>query len=545
MLRGSIVEEVVRASGHIDVHVITGDLAPDADPVRRGPTGSTPLRRYVLAGATVALVTCFTGALRSQLLLPDVVAIYLGAIMVLSVRFPRGPAFFASVLSVAAYDVFFIPPFYTLTVNDLRHVLTFAMMFVTALLISTLTSRIRKQELAAQGRVERTAALLNLSRALGVAEDEKQAARAATEQLVSAFGGGSAVYVKRDTGVEVLSHIGQLDLGEAEESVVMWVLEHRKPAGRGTDTLPGARARYLPIATPERALGVLALSPHLASTLSGDQRAFVEAFVRQLAVALERAQLGEEARAAALRARTEEMRSSILSAVSHDLRTPLGTITGAATALRDQAGLPRATTRDLVDTICEEAERLERLVSNLVEMTRIESGAVTPKREWVPLEEIIGVALSRLESNLRGRRVATKLPDDLPLICVDPILIEQVLINLLDNAAKYSPAGTPIEIHAQGNGTLAVEVRDRGSGLPQGDEATVFERFFRHGGTSGVGLGLSICKAIVEVHGGRIMARQREDGGAVFRLELPLSETGPPAAPEAESSGASALGRAP
>ncbi|MCA9618543.1 MAG: DUF4118 domain-containing protein, partial [Myxococcales bacterium] len=288
LLRGSIVEEVVRASGSNDVHVITGDPAPDATPIHDAPREASALRAYVLAGVTVALATGLLGGLRSSLLLPDVVAVYLSVIMLLAVRFPQGPTFFASLLSVAAYDLFFIPPFYALTVDDLRHVLTFAVMLATAFLISTLSSRLRRQELAARERMERTAALLNLSRALAVARDDAQAAGAVTDQLVTSFGGGAAVYAQRGEDIAILAQAGNLQVGRSERSVVKWVLDHGKPAGRGTDTLPGAAARYLPLTTPEATLGALALSPELSSALSGDQRALLEAFARQLTVALER-----------------------------------------------------------------------------------------------------------------------------------------------------------------------------------------------------------------------------------------------------------------
>lgn len=250
----------------------------------------------------------------------------------------------------------------------------------------------------------------------------------------------------------------------------------------------------------------------------------------------ERLRLAEVARRAATMAKTEELRSVLLSTVSHDLRTPLAVITGAATALRDDPGLDAAVRRELLEDVCAEAERMERLIANLLEMTRLESGAVTPKREWVPLVEVVGAALARLERHLAGHTVRTVLPDALPLALVDPVLLEHLLVNLLENAAKYTPKGTLVELRAsrQPDG-LAVEVADSGPGLPPGEEERIFERFHRGAtaGSSGAGLGLAIARAIAQVLGGRLVASARPGGGAVFRLTLPFTERPPEMPPDA------------
>ena len=241
-----------------------------------------------------------------------------------------------------------------------------------------------------------------------------------------------------------------------------------------------------------------------------------------------------------LRATTEERRSSLLSALSHDLRTPLAAITGAATTLRDEsAAIDSAQQREMLETICEEADRLERLVRNLLDMTRLESGALVVKRQWMPLEEIVGSALTRLEAQLQGRPVRTDLPDDLPLVSADAVLLEQVFVNLLENAAKYTPDGSPIEIAARGHangqeGVITIEVSDRGPGVPPGSESRVFEKFFRgpQAGSTSAGLGLAICRGVVGAHGGTIVAANRPGGGAVFRMTLPIVGTPPPAPSE-------------
>jgi two-component system sensor histidine kinase KdpD len=259
-------------------------------------------------------------------------------------------------------------------------------------------------------------------------------------------------------------------------------------------------------------LGVLALAFERDQGARADQRDFLDVFARQGALALERARLADEAKHAALRARSEEMRSSLLSAVSHDLRSPLAAITGAATELRDGGTPEGGIRRELLDTICEEAERLERLVSNLLDMTRLDSGTLQVRREWFPLEEVVGSALTRLEAELRGRPIDVAIPSSLPLLAADPVLLEQLFVNLLENASVYTPAGSPIEIRAQASNGL-------------------FEKFVRgeHVGIPGAGLGLAICRGIANAHGGELVAENRPGGGAVFRLTLPVPNDPPPA----------------
>jgi len=233
------------------------------------------------------------------------------------------------------------------------------------------------------------------------------------------------------------------------------------------------------------------------------------------------------------------MRNTLLSAVSHDLRTPLAAITGAATALRDDwASVSAGERADLLDTVCQEAERLERLVANLLDMTRLEAGGLRLKREWVPLEELVGAALTRLDAKLGARKIVTSLPADLPLVSVDPVLLQQVLLNLLENAAKYTPPGSPIDIWAEATeATVVLCVGDRGLGIGAGDEERVFEKFFRgsHAGVSGVGLGLAICRGIVEAHGGTIRAENRAGGGAMFRIALPIVGRAPALPPDSQT----------
>ncbi len=549
-LRGSLLDELVRGSGDIDVHVISGDEG-EAEPGARRPRPAAPLAPsgFGWALVLVALATSAGWALRAVLALPDLVMLYLLVIMVVAIRFGRAPSVLTAALSVAGYDFFFVQPLYTFAVTDMRHVLTFAMMFGVGLLISDLTLRIRRQERSASERERRTAALYALSRRLTSASSEADAASTLAEHVAALFAcaaevrlaGANATLLALGRGGPALPH----DAGD--EGVARWVLDHGRPAGLGTDTLPGARVVCLPLRSGAEVLGVLLLAPNTGRALHVEDEDLLEAFAQQAALAIERARLVEDAKAAALRARTEEMRSSLLSAVSHDLRTPLAVITGAATSLRDEAtGMSDGQRRDLIDTICEEAERLERLVGNLLDMTRLESGGLTLKREWVPLEELLGAALGRLEDRLQGREIHTELPADLPFLLVDPVLLEQLFVNLLENAAKYTRPGSPIDVRAQSEpGSVVIEIADRGPGIPEAAREEIFQKFYRgpHVGISGVGLGLPICRGIAEAHGGSIEARDREGGGAVFRVTLPLVGPAPSLPPEPETDGLAASAR--
>ncbi|MFO0663690.1 MAG: sensor histidine kinase KdpD [Polyangiaceae bacterium] len=539
-LRGSLLDEIVRGSGDIDVHVIRGDEGVEKPRVESDRVAPVRWDAYGKAAMLILAATALALAVRSVFPLPDLIVIHLLAVMLAAIKYGRGPSVAAAALSVAAYDFFFVPPFYTFAVSDGRYILTFAMMFGVGLVVSELTARIRRQEHDALAREARTAALYALSRELGAAEDVTQASSAVARHAGTVFD-GEAFVLMGVQGSEELSTVASFPeearLEHKDRVVAKWTFDHGKVAGIGTDTLPGAAVFAAPLESPRGANAVLAVRPREGAPIRTEQREFLDGLCRQAALALERLRLAEEAGAAALRAKTEEMRSALLSAVSHDLRTPLAAITGASTSLRDDKGLDETVRADLLDAICSEAERLERLVSNLLDMTRLSSGAVTLKREWVPLDEIVSSALARLDKVLGARVVRTDLAPDLPLLSVDAVLFEQLFINLLENAVKYTPQGSPIEIAAKASDReVSIEVRDRGPGLPLAARELAFERFYRgaHVGVPGVGLGLSICRAIAQVHGGIIRAEDRPGGGAIFRITLPLPEGAPTMALEGE-----------
>lgn len=537
-VKGSLVNRLIRDSGDIEVNFIAGDDAPV-----KAPTESRSRKqRFNRVGVSLAcaLVTIATGLgvlMRSTVAQADLVMFFLLIIMIVAFRYGRTPSLVAAGLSVAAYDFFFVPPFYTFSVESGRHILTFIMMFGIGIVISSLTSRLRGQERGARIRETRTSALYSLSRELAAAEDEKRVAQVTAVHAAELFGGVAVVLLPN--GARPLSAVGashpDVVLTDEEVAVARWSMEHGQPAGKGTDTLPGSRLTCVPLQAGALTLGVLGLSTTSSELLEVEHRGFLDAIVRQAALAIERARLVEEAKSAALKIRTEEMRSALLSAVSHDLRTPLGAIMGAGTALRDDQGrLGPEQRSELCDAICNEAERMERLISNILDIVRLESGSIAPKREWIPLEETVGSALSRLESKLGSRDVKVNIPDDLPLLSADPVLFEQLFVNLFENVIKHGGSNSPVEVSAcMRDATLEITVADRGPGLPPNSENLVFDKFYRgpHARPGGVGLGLSICRGIVQAHGGTINAENRINGGALFRILLPAEKTPPTIVP--------------
>ena len=311
-----------------------------------------------------------------------------------------------------------------------------------------------------------------------------------------------------------------------ERSVARWAYDRGQRAGWGTQTLPGAEGLYLPLFTSKGTVGMLGLYPSSNRLpISPEQLHLLETFTNQTALAIERARLSEETERSQLQIETERMRNTLLSSVSHDLRTPLAAITGAASGMLQHKEDLDAHSRELAQIAYEEAERLNRLVGNLLDMTRLEGGGVRVEKEWQPLEEVVGTALMRLDAMLDDHPLTTHLPDDLPLVPIDSILIEQVLVNLLENAVKYTPSGTPIDLSAWAEDReVVVEVADRGPGLPPGEEERIFDKFYRVRPSiaGGAGLGLAICRAVIAAHGGRLWAANRPEGGASFRFTLPL-----------------------
>ncbi len=541
---GSMLDQLVRGSGDVDVYVISGDV--EGERVPRGPIASSPapFGEYVRAALVVGLATAAGFAVFGRLSLTDVAMVFLLGVALVASRYGRGPSIFASFLTIALFDFCFVPPRFTFAVSDVGYVVTFGVMLAIALIVSGLTLRIRAQAETARERERSTAALYALSRELAATRGEAQLVAATARHVRETFGTPAQILLP-DTAGRLAVPVGvppAYPIDEKEQSVAAWVFQRGQAAGAGTDTLPAAQGLYLPLVASSGTMGVLGVRPADPKRFQDPTlQRLLETFAGQAAVALERAMLAERAHREQVEIEAERLRTSLLSSLSHDLRTPLAAITGAASSLLEQASaLPEATRRDLLQTVLEESQRMNRLIGNLLDMIRVESGALQVQKEWQPLEEPVGVALIRLGDRLRDHPATVRLPPDLPLVPVDGVLIEQVFINLLENAVKYTPPGTPIDVSAEAiDGIVRVDVADRGPGIPPGEETRVFEKFYRAPSATaagGVGLGLTICRGIIMAHGGRIWAENRPGGGALFRFTLPLDGPPPPAGvPEPEA----------
>lgn len=533
-LFGSVLDEVVRGSGDIDVYVITGE---SGDAPARPPSGTgrsaPPPREWLLGIAGVGLATAVATLMFPRFNLVDLVMVYLLGIVFTASRASRGPTFLATLLSVAAFDFFFIPPVHTFTVDNVQYVVTFAVMFVVAFVISRLTSRVREQAEAVRQRERRTAALYHLSRELAREEGAERLSGIAVRHLSEVFSCRAVVLVPDDRGNLAVPTTGwhTYALDPRERGVAQWTFDHRQRAGMGTDTLPGAKALYLPLVAAAKTIGVVGILPGTtAEPFAPDRIHALESFVNPIAMALERAFLAEEARRALIKIETETLRNTLLSSVSHDLRTPLAAITGAGTTLlQNENSLDAEGRGELLRTIVEETTHLNRIIRNVLDMTRLESGTIQANREWQSLEELVGAVSHRMSGQFHDHPLDIRMPPDLPLIFCDGLLIEQVLRNLLENAVRHTPAGTTITLSASAEAKeVVVTVADRGPGIPPEERERIFEKFVRgrHAG-GGAGLGLAICRAIVAAHGGQIRVENQPTGGAAFTFNLPIGQAPP------------------
>lgn len=527
--RGSFIEEIIRGSGDIDVYATSGDSGEEPSRVSgaaRRREGAWP---YLASAGIAAFVSGLNWVVFGHENATDVGMVFLLGVVVAALRLGFGPSLFAALLSAASFVFFFTPPYFTFVMSEFTHVVTFIVMCLVAIVISDLGRRVRDQAEAARERERRTGVLYSVSRELARTAGVEALVQVAAGQIREVFSAHVVVYgpgAGDDLALLYRTTPGR-EPGPAEAAIVRWVFANTRDAGLGTDTLPGSHWLFVPLVGPGGGQGVLGLQPADPRLVeSPDQRRVLDALATQVATALERARLADENERRRVESERERLRNVLLSSVSHDLRTPLAAIKGSASALRRapyRIADPEA--MELISAIEDEADRLARRVRDLLDMMRLESGEVRLDREWQPLEEAVGAALNRLEAALGGREVVTRLPADLPLVRIDGQAIEQVLLNLIENALKYSGPGSPIEIAAtvQG-GDIVVEVADRGPGIPPGQEERLFEKFFRvddRGRAGGVGLGLAVCRAFVELHGGHIVAANRPDGGATFRFSLP------------------------
>ena len=491
------------------------------------------------AGTTVmVLLALGLGlALRQYLGSLNIALVFLTAVLGSATAYGLWPSLVASLLSVFAYNFFFLPPLYTTTIADPQNVIAMASFVIVAVIVSNLASRVRSQAIAARQRAQTTEQLSLFSRRLSAAVTLDDLLWATAYQIALMLKVRVVLLLGEDREpVLSASYPPEARLAEADLAAARWCWSNNRAAGRDCEAHPEASRLFLPMHTGRGVVAVIGLAADRpGALLSADQRRLLEALCDQTALAIERVHLARDVDRARLVAETDRLRTALLTSISHDLRTPLASILGSATSLKTQPeALDEAAKREMISTIQEEAERLNRFIGNLLDMTRLESGAIVPRSSMADLSEIVGSALERASRILEQHRIEVRLPADLPMLRLDVVLFEQVLFNLLDNAAKYTPAGSVIDFQArQGNGAVELRIIDEGEGIPAADLERIFDKFYRVHATDrrrvGTGLGLAICRGFVEAMGGHIEAGNRTDRpGAVFTLTLPVPREGPP-----------------
>jgi two-component system sensor histidine kinase KdpD len=484
-------------------------------------------KSYLWSALICAVFTLAVAPLKPLLDLANIVMVFLLAVVVVAVKFGRGPAVLAAFLTVVMFDFFYVPPRFSFSVSDAQYLLTFGVMLVVALVIGQLTAGLKFQARVARSREERVGALYAMSRDLSGALMPEQIAEIGARFLKSEFAAPAALMVAdlEDRLRGAVHSEGQPE--GMDTGVAQWAFDHDEAAGYGTNTLAAAPVLYVPLKAPMRMRGVLAIGTANPGRLAGpEQRRLLDTCASLLAISLERVHYVDVAQSVTVQMESERLRNSLLAAISHDLRTPLAALVGMAESLT-MMKLPGASAElETAHRMKDAALRMNSLVSNMLDMARLQSGPVQLNRQWQPLEEVIGTALKAMSGALDHRPVKVALADDLPLVSIDAVLFERVLCNLLENASKYTETMSPINIRAASSGEhVVITVDDTGPGLPKGKEQAIFDMFERgrkESSTPGVGLGLAICRAIVEAHGGTIRGETRPQGGARFTIELPL-----------------------
>jgi len=536
LLGTSVVSQIIRRSEPIDVYLV-GDSR--ATPLKREKAAakqpSYRWRRYLLGLALVVMSTLLGLALRPHVSPTSIIMIYLLSVVVSALYLGLGPAILVSILGVLAFDFFIIVPYLSFDVAETEYVFTLIVLLIIGIVVSYLMSRVRRQTRVARHREFETATLYALSRNLAATIGLQATIRAIISSVKDTFGRDAVVFLPDFHNKGTLKPHTEgpnLVIDKNEVAAAVWSFEHQKTVGHGTDTLPNAKALYLPLNTARGAVGVMALWVFdAASQLTIEQTRLSEAFADLAAVAIERTQLAEEARNAQILEATERLQTALLNSISHDLRTPLVSIIGVLSSLQEKGmGLDDIARRNLIQVASEEADRLNHLIANLLDVSRIEAGAIRISRQPSDVQEMIGVALEQLNSRSGSRPIKIDMPAELPFVSVDFGLIVQALVNIVDNALKYSSPDSPIDISGrQVAQQVEIAVADRGIGIPPEDLQRVFDKFYRvhrPDNVTGTGLGLSISKGIVEAHGGRIVAENRPGGGTIIRLTLPVAEAG-------------------
>lgn len=535
MTRGSVVHDLVRRAGNISVHVIPGDELPDEAPktgvqtaARSEPFNPLPYLKalgIVIVGLGAAVL------LQPRFGIENVDLVLLTAVVAVAVRYGLWPSLLASLAASLAYNFFFLPPVYTFTITDPTNVAAFFFFMLIAILVSNVAARVRTQADAAIGRIRTTEQLYAFSRKLAGTATLDDVLWASAYQIALMLKVRVVLLLPEDGLLTVKSGYPPEDqLDQADLAAANWAWSNDRSAGRGSDTLPGAKRLFLPMRTGRGPIGVIGIdNDRTGPLLTPDQRRLLDALVDQGALAIERVLLVEDMDRVKRTVESERLRSALLTSISHDLKTPLASVLGAASTMRDLAdALSDTEKRDLLATVIDESERLNRFIANLLDMTKLESGAIVPNTALHDLGEIVGSALRRASKILAAHKVELVLAADLPMLELDAVLFEQVLFNLLDNAAKYSRPETTIAINSRRDrDQVVLEVADEGAGIPPDELESVFDKFYRvqkgDHVRPGTGLGLAISRGFVEAMRGTIAAANRSDrSGAVLTIRLPV-----------------------
>jgi two-component system, OmpR family, sensor histidine kinase KdpD len=539
LMHGSVVRDLLRRCGNISVHAIAGEeLDKSAIPKKIVRTADHPepidLRPYGFSMLTAAAATAVSALLWPWIGTENTDLVYLTAVVATAVRFGLWPSLLASAVSALCYNFFFTEPYYTFAIADPRNVIAVVFFAIVAVVVSNVAARARTLAVTAMARARTTESLYAFSRKLssaGTLDDvlwasAYQAAVMLKVRVVLLLPENGTLAVKTGYPPEDL-------LDDADLAAAKWAWDHDRPAGRGSDTLPGAKRLFLPMRTGRGLVGVVGIdSDKPGPLLTPDQRRLLEALIDQAALAIERVYLVDDLDQAKRREEADRLRAALLTSISHDLKTPLASIVGSAGALKDlSSALDNNAKSDLVATILEESERLNRFIANLLDMTRLESGSVKPKSSPHDIGEIVGSVLERARKILAHHQIEVDIAPVLPMLEVDPVLFEQVLFNLLDNAAKYASPDTTVAIHAWQEGDEAkLQIADEGSGIPPEELDRIFDKFHRAEKQdqvrAGTGLGLAISRGFIEAMGGSIAAANRSDRqGAVFTITLPIPKS--------------------
>jgi len=538
LLHGSVARDLMREAGNIGVQIVAaeGEPVPEKTIETRVEGEGFDFVPYLVNTLTVAAALGIALAIDRLVQLPNISMVFLSAVLFSSIAYGLWPSLYATLISVLAYNFFFLPPIYTFTIADPANVVALLFFGVVAVLTSNLTARTRSQAMTAQNRAKATAELYAFSRKIAGIGDLDDLLWATCYQIASMLKVRVVILLPEAERIAVRAGYPPEDeLDEADIAAAKWAWDRNRPAGRGADTLPGAKRLFLPMRTERGAVGVLGIDrDRPGPLLTPDERRLLDALSDQAAVAIERIHLAEDIDEARILAATERLRATLLSSISHDLRTPLASIIGSVTTLRGiAADAPKPAREELMATIQDEAERLNRFVGNLLDITRLESGTLQFHRETVDLREIVETALRRATRILEHHRVEVDLPPDLPMLEADPPLLEQALFNLLDNAGKYAPKGSLVRIAARRDGErVTIAVEDEGEGVPPDQLERIFDKFHRvqegDSRPAGTGLGLAICRGFVEGMGGDVKAANRGDrSGARFTIELSAAAEAP------------------